>query len=109
MIDNGLDSKLDALHENGAEFTNFFYDKLVFSKVRESFGGRIRLMFTGSAPLNIETYYYMKAIMCCPLYEGYGLTENTTAAFTQGTRDHEYGHLGAVTVIKSSNIDEPLI
>jgi len=31
-------------------------------------------MASGSAPLNPEVHAYMKAIMCCPLVEGYGQT-----------------------------------
>ena len=55
------------MHSDGS-YQNGFYDKLVFSKVREGFGGRIRLMITGSAPIKNDTYEFMKAIMCCPFY-----------------------------------------
>ena len=41
---------MNQLHENG-EYTAGFYDSLVFSKVKEGFGGNVRLMVTGSAPI----------------------------------------------------------
>lgn len=59
--------------DNGS-YSHSFYDNVVFSKVRESFGGKIRVLATGSAPLSKEVHAYMKAIMCCPFLEGYGQT-----------------------------------
>lgn len=56
-------------------------------------------MITGSAPIKKDVYEFMKIIMCCPFYEGYGQTENTAAAFIQGTIDNESGHVGGVVVI----------
>jgi long-chain acyl-CoA synthetase len=53
-------------------------------------------MVSGSAPLTQEVQGYMKAIMCCPLIEGYGQTENTAAAFTQDENDPNLGHVGGV-------------
>lgn len=65
LIDWGVNKKLNSAKTDGT-FTNRFYDPLVFSKVRESFGGRIRLLASGSAPINPEVLAFMKAIMCCP-------------------------------------------
>jgi long-chain acyl-CoA synthetase len=73
LIDKGVNSKLEALHETG-EYTSSFYDSVVFSKVREGFGGNVRVMASGSAPLSPESHEFMMAIMCCPLIEGYGST-----------------------------------
>ena len=39
------------LQENG-DYKNGFYDSVVFKKVREGFGGRVRIMASGSAPLS---------------------------------------------------------
>lgn len=41
---------MDELHGTG-EYDNIVFDSLVFSKVKEGFGGRIRMMITGSAPI----------------------------------------------------------
>ncbi len=49
-------------------------DKVVFSKIRERFGGRIRFAISGAAPLGRDLGEFYEAIGM-PLMEGYGLTE----------------------------------
>jgi long-chain acyl-CoA synthetase len=49
-------------------------DKLVFSKIRERLGGRIRIAASGAAPLGRDLAEFFAAINM-PLAEGYGLTE----------------------------------
>jgi long-subunit acyl-CoA synthetase (AMP-forming) len=51
-----------------------FHHEGIFAKVRESFGGCIRLLGTGSAPINIEVQKYLKEVFACPFLEGYGQT-----------------------------------
>jgi long-chain acyl-CoA synthetase len=55
-------------------------DKLVFSKVRERLGGRIRVAASGAAPLGKDLAEFFAAIGM-PLIEGYGLTEAGVIAF----------------------------
>jgi len=49
-------------------------DKLIFSKIRERLGGRIRVAASGAAPLGADLAEFYEAIGM-PLIEGYGLTE----------------------------------
>jgi long-chain acyl-CoA synthetase len=49
-------------------------DKLVFAKIRERLGGRIRIAASGAAPLGADLAEFYEAIGM-PLIEGYGLTE----------------------------------
>ncbi len=58
-----------------------FFDKLVFSKVKERLGGRVRLIVTGGAPLARHVEDFLKVCMCCPVIQGYGLTETCAASF----------------------------
>lgn len=57
--------------------------------VRESMGGRIRLMLTGGAPLSPETQEYIKLTLCADVIQGYALTE-TTSGGTVVDSKHKY-------------------
>jgi len=56
-----------------------FYDKLVLSKIRARFGGKVKFLVSGGAPLSPATATFFLAIGI-PILEGWGLTETTAAA-----------------------------
>lgn len=58
-----------------------FFDKLVFSKIKLRLGGRVKLIVTGGAPLARHVEDFLKVTMCCPVVQGYGLTETCAASF----------------------------
>jgi long-chain acyl-CoA synthetase len=68
-------------------------DKLVFSKIKELTGGRMRLMVSGSAALNGDVARWFDAAGL-PIIEGYGLTENTAAACIVRPDDIAFGTVG---------------
>lgn len=51
------------------------FGRSMFKKVRESFGGSIMCMLSGSAPLLSETAEFFEIVFNCQMYEGYGQTE----------------------------------
>ncbi|XP_044589098.1 long-chain-fatty-acid--CoA ligase 5 isoform X1 [Cotesia glomerata] len=55
--------------------SNSFWDKLVFKKIQESMGGRLRLIVVGSAPLAGNVLTFARCALGCLIVEGYGQTE----------------------------------
>ena len=55
-------------------------DRLMFSKIRARFGGRLRVAASGAAPLGTDLAEFYEAVGM-PLIEGYGLTEGGIATF----------------------------
>ena len=68
-------------------------DKLVFSKVKERLGGRLRIPISGGAPLAKEVIEFFDT-MGIRIREGYGLTECTTAAATNTSERYRFGTVG---------------
>jgi len=68
-------------------------DRLVFSKLKARFGGRIRFFVSGSAPLSREMAEFFHAADLLIL-EGYGLTESSAASFVNLPHDYAFGTVG---------------
>jgi long-chain acyl-CoA synthetase len=69
------------------------FDRLVFSKVRDRFGGRVRFFISGSAALNQEIAEWFDAAGILIL-EGYGMTENAAGATVNHPDDYKIGSVG---------------
>jgi long-chain acyl-CoA synthetase len=68
-------------------------DALVYSKIKQRLGGRLRVANSGGAPLPREVAEFFFAIDI-PIYEGYGLSEITTAATVNRFNDYKLGTVG---------------
>ena len=69
--------------------------KLVLHKVQARFGGRVRFMISGSAPLNAEVARWFGSVGLLVL-EGYGLTETSSGTTVNQPRHgaYQYGSVG---------------
>ena len=68
-------------------------DRLVYSKVKEQLGGRMRIAISGGAPLSKEIAEFFHALDLL-IVEGYGLTECTTAATVNTPAKFRFGTVG---------------
>ncbi|WP_405928499.1 AMP-binding protein [Streptomyces griseus] len=68
-------------------------DALVFSKIREAFGGRLRACISGSAALAPDIGYFF-AGAGVHILEGYGLTETSAASFVNPGEAYRTGTVG---------------
>lgn len=51
-------------------------------------------MFSGSAPIEPEVLSFLKVVFCCPVLEGYGLTETAAGICATRSNDITAGHVG---------------
>ncbi|GLJ22910.1 hypothetical protein SUGI_0432180 [Cryptomeria japonica] len=58
------------------------FDKLVFSKVKQSLGGRVRMILSGAAPLAKHVEEFLRVTSCSVVIQGYGLTETCAGSFS---------------------------
>lgn len=71
------------------------FDKLLFSKIRENFGGELKFFIGGGALLDkdLQKFYYALGI---PMYQGYGLSEATPVISSNGPKKHTFGSSGTL-------------
>lgn len=95
----------------GLKVQHGLFDKLVFSKVRERFGGRVRFFISGAAALNREIAEWFNAAGIVIL-EGYGMTENSAGATVNHPDDNRIGTVGRAlpgSEVKIGDGDEVLL
>jgi long-chain acyl-CoA synthetase len=68
-------------------------NKLAFSKVKEAFGGRVKVFVSGGAPLGIDTAKWFASVGIA-LWEGYGLTETSPVIALNTPLQHRMGAAG---------------
>ena len=68
-------------------------NKLVFAKIREAFGGRVRTFVSGGAPLGIDTAGWF-ADVGIRIFEGYGLTETSPVIALNNPAKYRIGTVG---------------
>jgi long-chain acyl-CoA synthetase len=84
LFERGLAAKSDALAHGVKDST--IWDRLVFSKVAGKFGGNLKLLISGAAPISQSIAEFIHIAFQAPMLEGYGLTE-TCATLTLGSLD----------------------
>jgi long-chain acyl-CoA synthetase len=83
----------DSAIPRGLALQHKLADRLVYSKVKDRLGGRLRIGVSGGAPLAQEIIEFFHTLDVLIL-EGYGLTECTTAATVNRPRRFRFGTVG---------------
>lgn len=71
------------------------FDKILFSKIREGFGGRLEFFIGGGALLDIELQRFFYAIGI-PMFQGYGLSEAAPIISSNVPKTHKMGSSGKI-------------
>ncbi len=71
------------------------FDKILFSKIREGFGGRLMYFVGGGALLDIELQRFFFAIGM-PMYQGYGLSEAAPVISSNSPKAFKMGSSGRI-------------
>ncbi|NXL61400.1 ACSL5 ligase, partial [Chordeiles acutipennis] len=85
------------------------WDQLIFKKVQETMGGRVRIMVTGAAPISPSVLTFLRAALGCQIFEAYGQTECSAGCTFSMPGDWTTGHVGAplaCNIIKLEDVEE---
>jgi long-chain acyl-CoA synthetase len=80
-------------------------DRLVFAKVKEKLGGRLRVGVSGAAPLGIDVLEFFNALGMLVI-EGYGLTETASSLTVNDPDDFRFGTVGHAVEGTEIRLDE---
>ena len=83
------------IYWNDQGFETPIIDRLLCRKINDSFGGKMRAMFSGGAPLSPVTHRFARACLNVHVMQGYGATETTAIASLMDLYDRTEGRVGA--------------
>ena len=93
LFNFALSSKIAEVEE-GIVRKNSIWDFLLFKKVQNHFGGKCRMLITGSAPCRGELLKWYRAVLGCFVLEGFGQTELSGVGSMSLNYDPTVGHIG---------------
>ena len=93
IFEQALKIKIKDYNQTGI-LKNILLDNIVFKRVRNAFGGRLRFMLVGSAPVEPEILNFLRCTLSCEIVEGYGQTEDIAGVLLTRTIDPITQHLG---------------
>ncbi|MBQ1964928.1 MAG: AMP-binding protein, partial [Tidjanibacter sp.] len=84
----------------------WLFDKVIFSKVREAFGGELKFFVGGGALLDKELQVFFMAVGM-PMFQGYGLSEATPVISSNGPLRYQFGSSGVMVKPFEMKICDP--
>lgn len=89
----------------GESFSLWLADRIIFSSIRQKFGGRLRYAISGSAALDQSVAEFIDALGIM-VYEGYGLTETSPIVTANYPGSRRMGTVGKAVPGVKVHIDE---
>ncbi|XP_074573072.1 long chain acyl-CoA synthetase 6, peroxisomal-like [Curcuma longa] len=93
LFNAAYSSTMDAI-TNGQK-PSPMWDRLVFNKIRERLGGRVRFMTSGASPLSRDVMDFLRVCFGGQVIEGYGMTETSCVISVMDEGDTLTGHVGS--------------
>jgi len=83
-------------------------DKILFKKIAAKFGGRLKYIVSGGAPLSPATHQFIEIVTCAQLMQGFGLTETGGGGTVTDPNDRLFGNAGVpIACCQIKLVDEP--
>ena len=93
IFQKAIEIKMKDYEQTGI-LTNPFLDTLIFKKIRNILGGRMRFMLVGSAPMDPYLMNFLQCALSCKIVEGYGQTEDCAGVLISSQYDRVCQHIG---------------
>ncbi|XP_006135061.2 long-chain-fatty-acid--CoA ligase 5 [Pelodiscus sinensis] len=94
LLNFAVDRKLADVKQ-GVLRNDSIWDKMIFKKVQESMGGKVRIMVTAAAPISPPVLTLLRGALGCQIFEAYGQTECSAGCTFTVPGDWTTGHVGA--------------
>lgn len=108
IFNKAISQKINDFEKYGI-ITNPFWDNIVFKKVANILGGKMRFMLVGSAPMDPYLMSFLQCALSCKIVEGYGQTEDCAGVLISSQYDRVSQHLGGPgwnAEVKLVDVDE---
>lgn len=67
LVNKAIAAKTSHLTIDKPYYTSMIYDPIVFNKMKAALGGNVRVMFTGSAPIDSKVFDFLRIMACAPM------------------------------------------
>ena len=95
LFDKAIQTKVEN-YKNKCSTTHYLYDSVVFKKIRNMFGGNVKFVLVGAAPISPEVLTFFKIALGVNIREAYGSTELGLVCCTRAD-DPVYGNVGGIS------------
>lgn len=101
----GAKARLQA-EKDGAEGRHLIYDQIVGLLRKKTGFDRVKLFFSGSAPISVETVKFIKSALNAGMVQGYGLTETFAGICASIPYERSPGSCGAISITTEVRLRE---